>query len=206
MNAGQEQQVKATDFVDPPHNFIASLLTKAIIEKTLAEEFFDGNLHMVERKWESLSENQLEKFFIERFGGGPARQAREYSFVIYGASGFTGSLVIEYILKTVQNLGSKYTFALAGRSIEKLKNRYAEVREKFPTQYEPGYIQCDLNNPLAVRSMIIQCRTIVNIAGPFMLTPADMLVRLQARYSILFCFSFVLLCARPCLCVETKKY
>jgi hypothetical protein len=143
----------------------------------LADEFFDGNVSLVERKWEGLTDHQLEKFFIDRFGAGPTRAEREYSFVVYGASGYTGSLVIEYILKTVQNLGTKYTFALAGRSIEKLKNRYAEVKAKFPTNYEPGYIQCDLSDPVAVRGMVIQCRTVVNIAGPFMLTPADLLVR-----------------------------
>ena len=177
MNAGQNMQVHPTDFAEPPHNFIKSMLAKEIVEQSLADEFFDGNVSLVERKWEGLTDHQLEKFFIDRFGAGPTRAEREYSFVVYGASGYTGSLVIEYILKTVQNLGTKYTFALAGRSIEKLKNRYAEVKAKFPTNYEPGYIQCDLSDPVAVRGMVIQCRTVVNIAGPFMLTPADLLVR-----------------------------
>ena len=170
-------QVHPTDFAEPPHTFIKSMLAKEIVEQSLADEFFDGNVSLVERKWEGLTDHQLEKFFIDRFGAGPTRAEREYSFVVYGASGYTGSLVIEYILKTVQNLGTKYTFALAGRSIEKLKNRYAEVKAKFPTNYEPGYIQCDLSDPVAVRGMVIQCRTVVNIAGPFMLTPADLLVR-----------------------------
>lgn len=184
MNAGQNMQVHPTDFAEPPHNFIKNMLAKEIVEQNLADEFFDGNVSLVEKKWEGLTDHQLEKFFIERFGAGPMRAEREYSFVVYGASGYTGSLVIEYILKTVQNLGTKYTFALAGRSIEKLKNRYAEVRAKFPTNYEPGYIQCDLSDPMAVRGMVIQCRTVVNIAGPFMLTPADLLVR---NVLIFFC-------------------
>ena len=190
MNAGQNMQVHPTDFAEPPHNFIKSMLSKEIVEKNLADEFFDGNVSMVERKWEGLTDHQLEKFFMERFGAGPMRAEREYSFVVYGASGYTGSLLIEYILKTVQNLGTKYTFALAGRSVDKLKNRFAEVKAKFPTDYEPGYIQCDLSDPMAVRSMVIQCRTVVNIAGPFMLTPADLLVRNFSIYFLCLSLSF----------------
>ena len=102
-----------TDFAEPPHNFIKSMLAKEIVEQSLADEFFDGNVSLVERKWEGLTDHQLEKFFIDRFGAGPTRAEREYSFVVYGASGYTGSLVIEYILKTVQNLGTKYTFAFS---------------------------------------------------------------------------------------------
>ena len=90
----------------------------------------------------------------------------------------------------MQELGAKYTFALAERSVDKLKNRFAEVKAKFPTDYEPGYIQCDLSDPMAVRSMVIQCRTVVNIAGPFMLTPADLLVRNFSIYFLCLSLSF----------------
>jgi len=88
---------------------------------------------------------------------------------------------LEYILKTVENLGSRVTFALAGRSEDKLRARWKEVTSRHPTTYEPGFIACDLKDPVAIRSMVIRARVVVNIAGPFMLTPADMLVRGATR-------------------------
>jgi len=77
----------------------------------------------------------------------------------------------------VENLGSRVTFALAGRSEDKLRARWKEVTSRHPTTYEPGFIACDLKDPVTIRSMVIKARVVVNIAGPFMLTPADMLVR-----------------------------
>ena len=44
MNAGQNMQVHPTDFAEPPHNFIKSMLAKEIVEQSLADEFFDGNV------------------------------------------------------------------------------------------------------------------------------------------------------------------
>jgi len=164
-------------FDEPPHDYIRSLLSRDIIERKLAKVFFNGDLRRVEREYESLTEEDLEKFFIQEFGGGTYRAARPYSFVLYGASGYTGSLCLEYILKNVKDLGGRVTFALAGRNEGKLRERWKEVTSRYPTDYEPGFITCDLKDPVAIRAMVIETRVMVNIAGPFMLTPADMLVR-----------------------------
>ena len=167
-------------FDEPPHAFIKSLLSKPIIVRKLADKFFGGDKTRVEDEYEALTEEELDKFFISEFGEGTFRAGREYSFILYGASGYTGSLCLEYILKTVQNLGSRVTFALAGRNEAKLRKRWADVTSRYPTEYEPGFITCDLANPVAIREMVLQARVVVNIAGPFMLTPADMLVRVCA--------------------------
>jgi hypothetical protein len=94
-------------FDEPPHAFIKSLLSKPIIVRKLADKFFGGDKTRVEDEYEALTEEELDKFFISEFGGGTFRAGREYSFILYGASGYTGSLCLEYILKTVQNLGSR---------------------------------------------------------------------------------------------------
>lgn len=168
-------------FDEPPHAYIKSLLSEKIIKRKVADAFFDGDLRRAEREYEALTEEELEKFFIQEFGGGTFRAAREYSFVLYGASGYTGSLCLEYILKNVPNLGERVTFALAGRGEAKLRARWKEVTARYPTTYEPGFITCDLSDPVAIRAMVINCRAVVNIAGPFMLTPADLLVRARER-------------------------
>jgi short subunit dehydrogenase-like uncharacterized protein len=169
-------------FDEPPHDFIRSLLSRDIIEKKLATVFFEGNLKRVELEYETLTEEQLENFFLKEFGGGTFRAARTYSFVLYGASGYTGSLCLEYILKTVKDIGTRVTFALAGRNEKSLRERWKEVTSRYPTQYEPGFITCDLKDPVKIREMVIQTRVVVNIAGPFMLTPADMLCEACIEY------------------------
>jgi len=164
-------------FDEPPSDFIRSLLSRDIIEHKLAKVFFDGDLRRVEREYEALTGTELEKFFVDEFGGGVFRAARTYSFVLYGASGYTGSLCLEYILKNVKDLGGRVTFALAGRNEGKLRERWKDVTDRHPTDYVPGFITCDLKDPVGIRAMVINTRVVVNIAGPFMLTPADMLVR-----------------------------
>lgn len=171
-------------FDEPPHEYIRSLLSRPIIERKLADTFFNGDVSRVENEHDSLTEEALEKFFLKEFGGGMFRAGREFSFVLYGASGYTGSLCLEYIIKNVKNLGTRVSFALAGRSEDRLRERWKEVTSRHPTEYEPGFITCDLKDPVAIRAMVIRARAIVNIAGPFMLTPADMLVRQHARREI----------------------
>ena len=46
-------------------------------------------------------------------------QTKEYDFVVYGATGFTGKLVVEYLVEKYSN-DSEITWALAGRNLEKL--------------------------------------------------------------------------------------
>ena len=177
MNAGQNMQVHPTDFAEPPHNFIKSMLAKEIVEQSLADEFFDGNVSLVERKWEGLTDHQLEKFFIDRFGAGPTRAEESTLFCGIRSEWIHGIVSHRVYFENCAEFGNEVHVCFSREINEKLKNRYAEVKAKFPTNYEPGYIQCDLSDPVAVRGMVIQCRTVVNIAGPFMLTPADLLVR-----------------------------
>ena len=43
----------------------------------------------------------------------------QYDFVIYGATGFTGKLVVEYVIDQYSN-NDDISWAIAGRNIEKL--------------------------------------------------------------------------------------
>ena len=57
-----------------------------------------------------------------------------YDFVVYGASGFTGKLVVEYALNQYSN--EDISWAIAGRNLEKLQNlkeklQYHDLPLKF---------------------------------------------------------------------------
>ena len=104
-------------FDEPPHAFISSLLSKPIIEKKLADRFFQGDERRAPKpRYEALTEEELEKFFVSEFGGGTFRAGREYSFVLYGASGYTGSLCFGVHFENGGKSRGRVTFALAGRA------------------------------------------------------------------------------------------
>ena len=46
---------------------------------------------------------------------------KEYDFVVYGATGFTGKLVVEYLVEKYSN-NPEISWALAGRNLEKLES------------------------------------------------------------------------------------
>ena len=45
---------------------------------------------------------------------------KEYDFVVYGATGFTGKLVVEYLVEKYSD-NPEICWALAGRNLEKLE-------------------------------------------------------------------------------------
>ena len=47
--------------------------------------------------------------------------SKQFDFVVYGASGFTGKLVIEYLVSQYGD-DKNISWALAGRNIEKLQS------------------------------------------------------------------------------------
>lgn len=46
---------------------------------------------------------------------------KEYDFVVFGASGFTGKYVVEYIVRTVLDEEKDLKWAIAGRNCAKLE-------------------------------------------------------------------------------------
>ena len=50
------------------------------------------------------------------------QNAREFDIVVYGATGFTGKLVAEYLSKRIVN-GLSVRWAMAGRNLDKLAGR-----------------------------------------------------------------------------------
>ena len=49
------------------------------------------------------------------------KQKYKYDLIVFGATGFTGKLVVEYLLKNYGISNSKFTWAIAGRNETKLE-------------------------------------------------------------------------------------
>lgn len=167
-----------------PHQFLDGLLSRENVRDGLCEHFFEGNYELFDKYWMTLKEQELREFFSVHFGKTVKKSERPYTFVVYGASGYTGSLILEYIYTHVKGLGTDITFALAGRTTSKLQARLAEVLAKFPdATYKPNIFKADISNNMDIRDIVQKCRCVLNVAGPFMTTNAHLLVGTSVVYS-----------------------
>jgi short subunit dehydrogenase-like uncharacterized protein len=87
-----------------------------------------------------------------------------YDLVVYGATGFTGRLVAEYLLKTY---GAHHTvrWAMAGRSASKL----AEVRSAIGAPDTLPLLQADASDAKALRVLAAQTQAVITTVGPYQL-------------------------------------
>ena len=70
---------------------------------------------------------------------------RELGIVVYGATGYTGKLVVEY-LNRQYGVGGTVSWAIAGRSLEKLE----AVREDLELAAELPLVVADASDPASV--------------------------------------------------------
>ena len=113
-------QVHPADFAEPPHNFIKSMLSKEIVEKNLADEFFSDSVSMVEEMGR-VDGPSAGKIFHGKFWGG-ADESRKVFFRGIQGKRVHGIVTHRVYFKNCAELGNEYTFALAeaiGRQVKK---------------------------------------------------------------------------------------
>ena len=86
--------------------------------------------------------------------------AREFDIIVYGATGYTGRLVAEY-LKTKTGL----KWAMAGRSANKL----AEVRDLVGAVADTPLIVADASDPDSLDAMVKRTKVVLTTVGPYQL-------------------------------------
>ncbi len=93
-----------------------------------------------------------------------------FDFVVYGASGFTGKLVVEYALK--QYSTDDISWAIAGRNIQKLE----DLKEKLNLPDSVGIIEVDSEDQSSIDKLVGQTKCVLTTVGPYQLY-GDKLVR-----------------------------
>jgi short subunit dehydrogenase-like uncharacterized protein len=91
--------------------------------------------------------------------------AREFDVIVFGATGFTGELVAEYLLQRY-GCGSGLAWAIAGRSEAKLaalKERLGKAAAELPL------IVADSNDRQALASLAERTRVVLTTVGPYAL-------------------------------------
>ncbi|MGV3511063.1 MAG: saccharopine dehydrogenase family protein [Novosphingobium sp.] len=91
------------------------------------------------------------------------KSERPYDIVVYGATGFTGRLVAEYLSRHYGQEGPRW--AMAGRSAEKL----AEIREVVDAPKNTPLIVADAADPASLKAMVEQARVVITTVGPYQL-------------------------------------
>ncbi|GCL63867.1 saccharopine dehydrogenase family protein [Pseudaquabacterium pictum] len=110
---------------------------------------------------------------------------KEFDIVVHGATGFTGRLVIEYLL-TRGDTGLRW--AMGGRSIEKL----AAVRDEVGAPASTPLVVTDSADPASLAALMARTRLVLTTVGPYQLY-GSALVQACAVHGV----DYVDLCGEP---------
>ena len=96
--------------------------------------------------------------------------SREFDIIVYGATGFTGRLVAEYLAQHYRGRADAPKWAMAGRSLAKL----AEVRDLIGADADTPLIVADASDPATLDTMAARATVILTTVGPYQLYGSDL--------------------------------
>ena len=112
---------------------------------------------------------------------------KNFDVVIYGASGFTGKLVAEYMHKQYGQ-DESISWAIAGRSKEKL----TAVKEAIGISHDVPLLIVDSNNESSIAEMVQQTKCVLTTVGPYQLYGLNII-----KQCVMHGTDYVDLCGEP---------
>ncbi len=100
--------------------------------------------------------------------------SREFDIIIYGATGFTGRLVAEYL---DNHYGRNVKWAMAGRSQDKLE----AVRGEMGISKDIPLITADSSDPASLEAMAARTKSVCTTVGPYQLYGDALLAACAAK-------------------------
>lgn len=94
----------------------------------------------------------------------------KFDIVVYGATGFTGQLVAEYLAAHYKH-DKQLKWAMAGRSLDKLKS----VRDAIGAPADTPLIVADASDAASLKAMAEQTMSIITTVGPYQLYGEELL-------------------------------
>ena len=91
-------------------------------------------------------------------------ETKKYDFIVFGATGFTGKLVVEYLVERYLD-NPEIKWALAGRNLEKLKS----VAKSKNVPDDICIFTADSNDKTSVENLVSKTRCILTVVGPYQL-------------------------------------
>jgi len=111
--------------------------------------------------------------------------ARPYDIAVYGASGFTGRLVAQYL---AHRPGTRGRWAMAGRSLDKL----ATVRDEIGAPADVPLVAADASDPASLERLARTSRLVLTTVGPYQLYGSGLVAACAAAGT-----DYVDLCGEP---------
>lgn len=108
------------------------------------------------------------------------RGARQYDVIVWGASGFTGKLVVEYLLRRP---GNDIVWAVAGRSRQKLEQVLSELSAGDKA---PDILIADSLDGESMATLTKATKVVLTTVGPYALY-GDMLVDACSEHGTHYC-------------------
>jgi short subunit dehydrogenase-like uncharacterized protein len=90
------------------------------------------------------------------------KSSSKFDIVVYGATGFTGQLVAEYLAAQYKN-DSELKWAMAGRSLDKLKS----VRDAIGARADTPLIVADAGDVASLQAMVGATQSVITTVGPY---------------------------------------
>jgi len=97
------------------------------------------------------------------------KSSAKFDIVVYGATGFTGQLVAEYLATHYAGHDAP-KWAMAGRSLDKL----ASVRDAVGASADIALIRADASDPSSLQAMIEQTNSVISTVGPYQLYGSEL--------------------------------
>lgn len=91
--------------------------------------------------------------------------SRTFDIIVYGATGYTGRLVAEYLVEHYGGRADAPKWAMAGRSAAKL----AEVRDLIGAPADTPLVVADAADPASLDAMTASTKVVVTTVGPYQL-------------------------------------
>ena len=97
------------------------------------------------------------------------KATNELDVVVYGASGYTGRLVCEYLADRYPDPG-QLRWGMAGRSADKL----AQVRDEIGASKDTPIIFADAADPQSLEAMIGRAKAVISTVGPYQIYGSEL--------------------------------
>ncbi|MGJ8689817.1 MAG: saccharopine dehydrogenase family protein [Gammaproteobacteria bacterium] len=113
-------------------------------------------------------------------------EQRQFGITVYGATGYTGRLICEYLNKQY-GVNGEVQWAMAGRSKSKLE----AVANELGIEGVP-FVLCDANDTNSLASMVKNTRVVISTVGPYQLYGSELIAACAAQGT-----DYVDLCGEP---------
>ncbi len=94
---------------------------------------------------------------------------RDFDIIVYGATGFTGRLVAEYLIQAYPGPDTP-RWAMAGRSLSKLQ----EVRDEIRAPADIPLLTANSDDPASLRALCERTTVMLTTVGPYQLYGSDL--------------------------------